>query len=113
MPLVLFKKGGLFVPQTLDPIMLADVKNYLDITYDDVESDKKLTGIILRGQNRLKDISSNPLLSFEEGARARELLFDYCRYARSNALEMFELNFSRELIALRLTSLTEVMPVEN
>lgn len=99
--------------QILDPIMLADVKNYLDITYDDVEVDKKITGIILRGQNRLKDISSNPLLSFEEGTRARELLFDYCRYARSNALEMFELNFKNELVAFRLTNLTEAMPVEN
>ena len=39
---------------------------------------------------------------FEEEGNARALLFDYCRYADSNALEMFGVNFSAEILDLRL-----------
>lgn len=80
--------------------LLDDVKNYLDITWDDPESDKKLSGIVNRGISYLQDHAGGAL-SFETEGQARALLFDYCRYVRSNALEMFGVNFRGELIALR------------
>ena len=83
--------------------LLPDVRNYLDITYEDTETDKKLTGIIERGVNYLQGIagSSTPVDFTVEG-NARSLLFDYCLYARSNSLYMFEQNYKSSLVALRL-----------
>ena len=84
--------------------LIDDVKNYLDITWDDVDADKKLSGIIERGKSYLKEISgSSSELDFETEGLNRSLLFDYCRYARSNALEVFEKNFIPDLLKLRIS----------
>jgi len=40
------------------------------------------------------------------------LLFDYCRYVRSNALEMFEINFKSQLIGLRLAYKVSTISIE-
>jgi len=99
--------------------LLADVKNYLDITWNDEATDKKLTGIINRGKSYLQDIASSLFIDFAVECKARSLLFDYCRYARSNALEMFEINFKSQLIGLRLAykvaniTIEEDAPVDN
>jgi hypothetical protein len=34
--------------------------------------------------------------------KPRELLFDYCRYARSNALNEFAINYQHELLSLQI-----------
>ena len=81
--------------------MLQDIRNYLDITYKDEETDKKLTGIIERGKAYLDNLAGEAQDYLIESA-PRALLFDYCRYARNNALELFEENFRTELIALRI-----------
>lgn len=84
--------------------LIDDVKNYLDITWDDENTDKKLTGIIERGKSYLKEISgSSTDLNFDIEGLGRSLLFDYCRYARSNALEVFEKNFISDLLKLRIS----------
>lgn len=81
--------------------LLADVRNYLDITYEDEDGDEKLRGIIRRGMDYLDNIAGKSLRYEEEGI-PRALLFDYCRYARNNALELFGQNFRAELIILRI-----------
>lgn len=83
-------------------VLLEDVKNYLDITFVDENSDKKLTGIVERGMRYLQELAGSTALGFEEEGQARALLLDYCRYARSNALEAFPVNFRAELLALRI-----------
>jgi len=83
--------------------LLIDVKSYLHITWVDAEMDKNLTGFINRGMARLQEIAGVPL-DFEVEASARALLFDYCRYANSQALEMFEKNFISELLSLHIKS---------
>ena len=104
---------------TEDEKLLSDIKNYLDITWSDEATDKKLTGIINRGKSYLQDIAGSFSIDFAVECKARSLLFDYCRYARSNAIEMFEINFKSQLISLRLATLTvpavaeEVISVEN
>lgn len=80
--------------------ILNDVRNYLDITYEDEETDRKLTGIMKRGMTYLNGIAGKEL-DFQEEGNPRALLFDYCRYARNNVSELFEGNFRTELIALR------------
>lgn len=81
--------------------LLADVKNYLDITWDDPESEKKLSGIIARGMHYLdKAAGANNDYTVED--KPRELLMDYCRYARSNALDEFQRNYLHELLSLQI-----------
>lgn len=82
-------------------ILLADVRSYLQITWQDEKTDEKLTGIIKRGMARLQSIAGVPL-DFTEEALPKTLLLDYCRYANSHALEMFEKNFASELMSLRI-----------
>lgn len=81
--------------------LLKSVRNHLDITYEDAETDQKLTGIIERGKAYIDDIAGTKQDYEQEGA-ARALLLDYCRYARNNVLELFSINFQAELIALRM-----------
>lgn len=81
--------------------MLHDIRNYLDITYADEEVDQKLLGIVKRGMNYLNG-KAGETQDYEKEGTARALLFDYCRYARNNALELFEQNFMAELVGLRI-----------
>lgn len=81
--------------------MLYDVRNYLDITYKDEDTDRKLLGIIRRGMDYLDQVAEEAQ-DYEKEGIPRALLFDYCRYARNNAAELFEQNFKSELITLRI-----------
>jgi len=79
--------------------LLADIKIYLHISWVDVNTDIKLNGMINRGMARLRTIAGASLdFSVEDIPRA--LLFDYVRYANSQALEMWEKNFASELRSL-------------
>lgn len=84
-------------------ILLADVKGYLHITWEDENTNKNLTGMIKRGMARLQNIAGVSLDFMEENL-PRSLLFDYCRYANSHAIEMFEKNFASELLELHLSN---------
>lgn len=86
--------------------LLSDVRNYLDITYEDEETDKKLTGIIARGMDYL-DSTAGSEQDYTKESLSRALLMDYCRYARNNVLELFEENFRSELISLRIGAQTD------
>lgn len=81
--------------------ILQAARNYLDITWEDPEGDKKLSGILARGMNYLNEIAGMEL-DFEPEQKPRELLFDYARYARANALEHFQKNFLHELLSLQI-----------
>ncbi len=82
--------------------LLESVKNYLDITWDDAAGDKKLSGIIARGIKYMDGIAGNEM-DYTIEDKPRELLFDYCRYVRSNALDEFQKNYNHELLALRIS----------
>lgn len=81
--------------------LLDDVKNYLDITWDDADTDTKLTGIIARGKDYI-DRVAGASLDYETEGQPKALLYDYCRYARSNALEVFQENYLSELLSLQM-----------
>ena len=81
--------------------LLTDVRNYLDITWIDPAGDEKLSGIIARGIKYIDGIAGSEMdYTLEE--KPRELLLDYCRYARSNALNEFQKNYLHELLTLQL-----------
>lgn len=80
-------------------MMLAGLKNYLDITWDDPAIDSKLSGILERAKSVLQSYAGASL-SFEDNAE-KQLLLDCCRYIYNNAYEEFKINFHSELIMLR------------
>jgi hypothetical protein len=80
--------------------MLESLKNYLNISFDDDATDAMLEGAIERGKKVL-DGYAGAEQDYEAEGLPRQLLFDYCRYVRSQAVEMFEINFRHDLIALR------------
>lgn len=81
--------------------LLADVKSYLNITWDDESTETKLTGIIKRGMKYLNNVAGEEL-DYSAEDKPKELLMDYCRYVRSNALEEFQSNFLHELTSLQI-----------
>lgn len=81
--------------------LLAAARNYLDITWDDPEGDRKLSGILGRGMKYLDGIAGREL-DYSDEDKPRELLFDYARYARSNALDEFQGNYLHELLSLQI-----------
>ena len=88
--------------------LLPDVKDYLHITWQDEKTDKTVTGYINRGMKRLQDIAGASL-DFTKEDLPRSLLLDYCRYANSQALEVFEKNFEAALMDLNLNAQIPVM----
>lgn len=85
-----------------EPLLLLDaVRNYLDVTWPDAAGDEKLLGIIARGMRYLDGVAG-VTLDYESEDKPRELLFEYCRYVRSNALEEFQNAFLAELLTLQM-----------
>ena len=81
--------------------LLEAVKNYLNITWEDPAGDEKLSGILARGIKYINSVAGAELDYIVED-KPRELLFDYCRYVRSNALEEFQKNYLHELLSLQI-----------
>lgn len=84
--------------------LLEGVKDYLDITWTmDEAGERKLSDIIESGINDLNRIigGKDCELDFTKNDLPLMLLKDYCRYARSNALDEFEENYQSEIIRLQ------------
>lgn len=81
--------------------LLQDARNNLDITFEDSEGDKKLTGILKRGITKLNKIAGESM-SYAEESEERGLLFHFCRYERNGDGELFDLNYRPALVALKL-----------
>jgi hypothetical protein len=81
--------------------LLSAARNELDITWEDATGDVKLAGHLARGMRHLNGIAGAEL-DYDAEDEPRSLLFGYCRYARSNALEDFDKNYSSELLALHI-----------
>src|SRR5665647_3422059 len=83
--------------------LLEAVRNYLDITWTgDTAGDEKLSGIIARGIKYI-DSLAGAAMDYSIEDKPRELLLDYCRYVRSNALDEFQTNYLHELLSLQIS----------
>ena len=80
--------------------LLKELKNYLDITWDNEDTDSKLNGILQRATSVINGYAGCEI-SFSEQSDGKQLLFDCCRYIYNNAFEDFKVNFQQELIMLR------------
>lgn len=95
--------------------LLLAVKAYLQISWTDGATDRRIGGLILQGMQYL-DQRSGAALDFEVTSSAQTLLMEYVRYARDNALEVFENNFLHLIISLReearVNALQETEPAD-
>lgn len=87
--------------KTADEILLEDILNALDITFNDGATKKKIQDIMQQGRARLEQLKGGTI-DFATEQTARTLLFSFCRYGRSNAIEQFEHDFSCQLTSFAL-----------
>ena len=80
--------------------LLSDIKNYLNITWDDTATDEKLCGMISSGAMYL-DGKGGGTLDYESDGTPRTLLFEYVRYMMSNALDVFENNYTALILNMQ------------
>lgn len=83
-----------------DPMvaLLAAVKTYLQITWTDTATDARLVELINAGIYYLNAKMASEG-DYSVAGHARTLLFEYVRYARDGALDVFENNY-RALILM-------------
>jgi hypothetical protein len=92
--------------------LLNAVRNYLDITWIDGAGDLKITGIIERGMKYLDSVAGEEL-DYTIEDKPKELLLDYVRYVRANALNEFQTNYLHELTSLQIQKEVERYAEEN
>lgn len=81
--------------------LLADAKNYLDITWEMTNEEvSKLKGQIARGKAYITDKTG--MMDFEADGQPKELLFNYLLYDRAGALNEFRENYMPNIIGLQL-----------
>lgn len=84
------------IPESL----LADVKNYLNITWDDEATDAKVSGLIASGMVYL-NLKYGEEADYTADGLPRTLLMEYVRYARDSALDVFENNYQALLLGMQ------------
>lgn len=80
--------------------MLDELKYHLKITWN--EEDDELQKLLARGEKALKRIFGLEI-DYTEEEDVKELLFNWCRYSRNNAMEYFQENFRDEINTIALT----------
>lgn len=91
-------------------LTIADVKNYLSITWEDPETNKKVEGAARRAAFSVGGLIGVPKAKFygddaaadsEVGGEAEQLFLDAVRYIYNDAFEDFRKNFSESITSLR------------
>ena len=85
---------------SIPPELLADVKNYLNITWDDDATDAKVSGIIASAMVYLDD-KLGEAADYTQDGYPRTLLMEYVRYGRDSALDVFENNYQALILGMQ------------
>lgn len=80
--------------------LLAAVKIFLQVTWDDKATDDRLQGFILAGAAYLDKKRGAPA-DYTVPGYPRALLFEYVRYARDGATDVFENNYRPLILAMQ------------
>lgn len=80
--------------------LLQTVKDSLGISWEDEMGERRLVTIIENGRAYLSD-KIGDTVDFEQPGYAQTLLLEYARYARDEALDVFENNYLALLLAAR------------
>ncbi len=78
---------------------LNELKDYLKITWN--EENSYLSSLMDEGMFFLNE-KAGVEIDYSKDLSAKALLKDYCRYAYNHTLELFEVNFQRQLLHLSL-----------
>lgn len=92
----------------VDPMvaLLAAVKTYLQITWTDQETDNRLTELLRSGKAYI-DSKRGEEPVYTDAGYPRTLLFEYVRYARDGALDVFENNYRPMILAMQHERMVE------
>lgn len=77
--------------------LVADVKNDIDITWEDDGTNKKIKDAVMFGIEKLNSKTGTFNDYTTEGSAARMLLFKYCLYYYSNKANEFEANYMSDI----------------
>lgn len=80
--------------------LLQDVKIYLGVTWQDPTTDQRLTGLIASGVAYINS-KYGKAADYSVDGFPRTLLFEYVRYARDAALDVFENNYTALILAMQ------------
>lgn len=83
-----------------EDILLTDARLTLDVTWDDSETNLKISRIIERAKARLNEQAGTEV-DYLADPTAEQLLLDYVRYIWNNSAEDFEVNFKNNLVSFR------------
>lgn len=86
--------------QEIVSALLTDIKNDLNITWDDTATDQKITNYIRAGMAYLNSKYGGEADYTSDGL-PRDLLFEYVRYRRDGALDVFENNYLSLILAMQ------------
>ena len=92
--------------------LLEDVKNYLNITWDDDATDKKVSGLIAAGMVYL-NAKYGEDADYTEDGMPRTLLMEYVRYAGDSALDVLENNYQALLLGMQNERLVNAYGLES
>lgn len=79
--------------------LFADISAHLDYTWHDEALDKKYKGFIRSGMIFLNDKLGEPA-DYDVDGYPRTLLFEFVRYARDGAMDIFENNYRSMILAM-------------
>ena len=80
--------------------LFADIKADLGITWQDDVTERKVRNYIRSGMSYINGKLGEPA-DYEADGYPRTLLFEYVRYARDGALDVFENNYLSMILAMQ------------
>ena len=80
--------------------LASDIKNYLNITWDDQAENSKIINLVNSGISYINSKYGGTADYYSPGF-PRTLIFEYVRYARDNALDVFEQNYTAMILAMQ------------
>ena len=80
--------------------LLDDVKNYLNITWQDEATDQKIGGLIASGMVYINSKYGEEA-DYTKDGMPRTLLMEYVRYTRDSALDVFENNYLSLILSMQ------------
>lgn len=87
--------------------LLPEIKNYLDITWDDDGTIEKLKTIISSGCAKISALTDCSNDNFVCSPDHKSLLLEYCRLAWAGVPEKFNEFYKNEIVRLRLKKIAE------
>ena len=81
-------------------VLLYDIKTALNVTWDDEATDERLLGLIQDGRAYIDD-KLGEAGDYLRPGYPRTLLKEYVRYARDEALDVFENNYQSMILAMQ------------